>query len=90
MVKLAQREEPMEEIAISKFKVKCLGILERVRKTRRPVRITKFGKPIAEVVPPSEPAIKERVLGGMAGRIKILGDIVKPASDESDWDVLKP
>jgi prevent-host-death family protein len=78
----------MEEIAISKFKAKCLGILERVRKTRRPVRITKFGKPIAEVVPPSEPAVKERVLREMAGRIKILGDIVKPASDESDWEVL--
>ncbi len=78
----------MEEIAISKFKAQCLGILERIRKTRRPIRITKFGKPIAEVVPPSEPVVKQRVLGGMAGRIKILGDIVKPASDESDWEVL--
>lgn len=78
----------MGEIAISKFKAQCLGILERIRKTRRPIRITKFGKPIAEVVPPSEPVVKQRVLGGMAGRIKILGDIVKPASDESDWEVL--
>jgi prevent-host-death family protein len=80
----------MEEIAISKFKAQCLAILERVRRTRRAVRITKFGKPIAEIVPPSDPVVEQRVLGGMAGTIEILGDIVAPASDESDWDVLKP
>ncbi|MGH9703719.1 MAG: type II toxin-antitoxin system Phd/YefM family antitoxin [Candidatus Acidiferrales bacterium] len=79
----------MEEIAISKFKAQCLGILERVRRTRCAIRITKFGKPVAEVVPPSEPVVKQRVLGGMRGHIKILGDIVAPASDERDWDVLK-
>ena len=43
----------MEEISISEFKAKCLSILERVRKTRKPVRITRFGKPVAEVVAPS-------------------------------------
>ena len=43
----------MKEIAISEFKAKCLGILEQVRKTRTPIRVTRFGKPVAEVVPPS-------------------------------------
>ena len=43
----------MKEVAISEFKAKCLGILEEVRKTRRPIRVTRFGKPVAEVVPPS-------------------------------------
>ena len=37
----------MEEIAISKFKATCLAVVERVRKTRKPIRITKFGKPVA-------------------------------------------
>ena len=49
----------MKEIAISEFKAKCLGMLEQVRKTRKPIRITRFGKPVAEVIPPSpgsEPA----------------------------------
>ena len=40
----------MKEIAISEFKAKCLGILEEVRKTRKPIRVTRFGKPVAEVV----------------------------------------
>ena len=46
----------MDEIAISKFKATCLAVLENVRKTRKPIRITRFGKPVAEVVPPSAPA----------------------------------
>jgi prevent-host-death family protein len=79
----------MEEIAISKFKATCLSVLQRVRKTRRPVRVTRFGKPVADVVPPSAPEKKVRRLGTMAGSARILGDIVSPASDESDWEVLR-
>jgi PHD/YefM family antitoxin component YafN of YafNO toxin-antitoxin module len=33
----------MKEVAISEFKAKCLGMLEQVRKTRKPIRITRFG-----------------------------------------------
>ena len=49
----------MKEVAISQFKAKCLGILEEVRKTRKPIRVTRFGKPVAEVVPPSPESLKE-------------------------------
>src|SRR6266404_5716433 len=45
----------MEEIAISKFKATCLAVLERVRKTGRPVLVTRFGEPVAELVPPHAP-----------------------------------
>ncbi|HEY2497346.1 MAG TPA: type II toxin-antitoxin system Phd/YefM family antitoxin [Candidatus Angelobacter sp.] len=79
----------MEEISISEFKAKCLAILERVRKTRKPIRITRFGKPVAEVVAPS-PARKEKEwLGSMEGTAKIVGDIMEPASDPSDWEALR-
>ncbi|HTP88695.1 MAG TPA: hypothetical protein VMJ34_17195 [Bryobacteraceae bacterium] len=79
----------MEEMAISKFKATCLSTLERVRKTRRPLRITKFGKPVAEVVPPSAPAKPGSWLGSMAGSGEILGDIISPTTEESDWDALR-
>jgi prevent-host-death family protein len=79
----------MDEIAISKFKATCLAVLERVRETGRSVRVTKFGKPIAEVVPPKKHGRKqEKWLGSMAGTGKIVGDIVSPASDERDWETL--
>lgn len=46
-------EGAMEEIAISEFKAKCLAILEQVRLTKTPIRVTRFGKPVAEIVPPT-------------------------------------
>lgn len=61
---------------ISKFKATCLAVLEQVRKTRRPVRITRYGKPVAEVIPPSPETPGKRVLGFMAGRMEVRGDIV--------------
>ena len=78
----------MEEIAISKFKATCLALLERVRKTRKPIRVTRFGEPVAEVVPPSAKPKRKRWLGSMEGTGQITGDIVSPASDEKDWEVL--
>jgi prevent-host-death family protein len=79
----------MEKIAISKFKATCLEILERVRRTRKPIMVTRFGKPVAEVTPPTLIAKKKSRLGAMAGTVRIKGDIVSPASDPKDWDVLR-
>ena len=79
----------MEEIAISKFKATCLAVLEQVRKTHKPIRVTRFGKPVAEIVPPSPETKPKRVLGSMAGTAQILGDIVSPIVDSDDWEALR-
>lgn len=69
----------MEEIAISKFKATCLAVLENVRKTGKTVRVTKFGKPVAEIVPPRITGkSKKSWLGFMRDEIEITGDIVSP------------
>ena len=75
----------METIPISKFKATCLAVLERVRKTGEPVLVTRFGQPIARIEPPTQ-AAKRIKLGSMAGSMEILGDIVGPISDISDWE----
>jgi len=79
----------MQEIAISEFKAKCLAVLEQVRATKKPIRITRFGKPVAEVVPPT--AVEDRAawIGSMRGTMRITGDIVSPANDEDEWEVLR-
>jgi prevent-host-death family protein len=79
----------MEEISISEFKAKCLAILERVRKTRKPVRITRFGKPVAEVVAPSPVKDRAEWIGSMMGQMEILGDIISPVIDENDIEALR-
>ena len=79
----------MEEIAISKFKATCLEVLERVRKTRKSVLVTRFGEPVAEVIPPPAGEHKSGWLGSMAGTARIKGDIVSPASNVSDWEAFR-
>jgi prevent-host-death family protein len=79
----------MEEVAISEFKAKCLALLERVCKTKQPIRVTRFGKPIADVVPPSPVAEPGDWLGTMAKTIDIVGDIVAPVMEENDWEAAR-
>jgi prevent-host-death family protein len=79
----------MEEIAISEFKAKCLALLERVRKTRKPICITRHGTPVAEVVPPSSIANRAAWIGSMKDSVEILGDIISPANEASEWEVLR-
>jgi prevent-host-death family protein len=43
----------MKEVAISEFKAKCLALLDEVQKTKKPLLVTRFGEPVAEVVPHS-------------------------------------
>lgn len=75
-------------LAISRFKATCLAVLEQVRRTGRPVTVTRFGKPVARVVPP-EPAAKNRRLGAYKGQIEILGDIVSPVLPLEAWEALR-
>jgi prevent-host-death family protein len=79
----------MKQIAISEFKAKCLSLIDEVQKTRKPICITRFGKPIAEVSPPSAKAQGTEWFGSMKDEIQILGDIISPANDESEWEVLR-
>jgi prevent-host-death family protein len=78
----------MREIAISEFKAKCLSLLEQVQKTKAPIRITRRGKPVADVVP-ADPVSKKRRLGDMAGSGKILGDIISPVLDVNDFEAYR-
>jgi prevent-host-death family protein len=78
----------MKEIAISEFKAKCLALLDQVQKSKQPIRVTRFGKPIAEVVPPS-PSPATGWIGSMKNTIEIVGDVVSPANEENDWEALR-
>ncbi len=78
----------MHEVAISEFKAKCLALLDQVQKTKKPLLITRFGKPVAEVVPVPPEATADW-LGSMAGTAEIVGDIVAPVIDESDIEALR-
>ena len=79
----------MVEVSISEFKAKCLALLEQVRKTRQPIRVTRHGKPVAEIVPPTAAFSRKAWIGSMKNSGRIIGDIISPAGDLDDWEALK-
>ena len=78
----------MNDISISEFKAKCLGLIEQVHKTRQPLRITRHGRPVAEVIP-AGPDRKRKFLGDMIGTAEIVGDILSPVFDLEDFEVYR-
>jgi len=79
----------MDEIAVSKFKATCLAALDRVRRTGRPLRVTRFGQPLADVVPARPAPAGDTWLGAMKGRGRVAGDLAAPVAGAEDWDALR-
>jgi prevent-host-death family protein len=77
----------IEVMPISRFKATCLAVLERVRRTGKPILVTRRGQPLAQVVPPP-PAPTHGWLGCLRGTGRIAGDVVSPAMDEDRWEAL--
>ncbi len=74
----------MKTIAAGKFKAVCLQALDDVAATKRPLVITKRGKPVAKLVPVSSPG-KTRSLKGSV--IHESGDLY---STGVVWDASRP
>jgi len=70
----------MKAIAAGKFKDVCLKTLDDVARTRSPVVITKRGKPVAKLVPYTEPSPAKSLVGSI---IKETGD---PFCTGEGWD----
>ena len=75
----------MIEVPISEFKAKCLALLQQVRVTREPIRVTRHGKPVAEIVPPTPTVDRSKWIGSLKDSM-ILGDIISPATDKDEWE----
>lgn len=77
----------MDSIPATKFKAKCLGILDKVHETGDPVIVTKRGQPVAMVVPYGViETSKPKLFGIMKGTISIQDDIMAPFNEKWDAD----
>ena len=70
----------MKSIPAGKFKDICLKTLDDVARTRSPVVITKRGKPVAKLVPYTEPSLAKDLTGS------IVAESGDPYSTGEDWD----
>jgi antitoxin (DNA-binding transcriptional repressor) of toxin-antitoxin stability system len=77
-------------IPISKFKATCLAVLAQVKRSGHPVIVTRYGQALAQVAPPERVEHSQSWIGCMSRKAKIVGDVTLPASDESEWEALRP
>jgi len=78
-----------ETMPISKFKATCLKVIDQVKNTGISIIVTKRGEPYALVSKPPDPQKQETWMGKYKKEIVITGDIIEPAVDETEWNVLK-
>ncbi len=84
-----KRKNSIQEVAISEFKAKCLSLLDQVSKTKTPLRVTRRGKAIADVIPAASETEERSWIGSMSDSIEITGDIVSPVIDTETIEALK-
>lgn len=77
----------MSQMGAADFKAHCLQVMEKVRRTRQEVIITKRGVPVAKLVPADPP--KKFVLGALAGKITSVGDIVSSPLSDQEWKTIE-
>ena len=71
-------------IPAGEFKAKCLKLMDDVQKHQREIVITKYGKPVAKLVPVKDKKRVASVVGALEGSVKIHGDLTK--STGVRWD----
>ena len=73
----------MKTVPAAQFKAQCLSLLDRVGPEG--IVITKYGKPVAKLVPiTTEPAT---LIGSLKGKLTIKGNIL---STGARWDAKSP
>jgi prevent-host-death family protein len=73
-----------EWVSAADFKAHCLSLIDRVRQERSEVVVTRYGKPVARLVPfEQEPPA---IVGFLAGTVTSYGDLVSPVGEEWEAD----
>lgn len=72
----------METVTITELRAKCYAILRRVEETGQPVVVTRRGKALGQIAPTRDETVRESTFGCMTGTAGILGDLVKPVSED--------
>ena len=67
----------MIKIPAGEFKAKCLKLMDEVQNLHHEIVITKYGKPVAMLVPARpEKKSKDSIVGFMKDSVQIYGDIL--------------
>jgi prevent-host-death family protein len=71
-------------VSAAEFKTHCLQLMDKVQQERGEVVVTKYGRPVAKLVPyEEEPA---DIFGWLRGTVTYYGDIISPLDEVWDAD----
>jgi prevent-host-death family protein len=73
-------------VSVTEFKAKCLSLLSQIDEEGGTVTVTKRGRPLATVAPAKKKPFRSSE-GILAGKVKIIGDIVN-LDNEDLWEVV--
>ena len=68
----------------AEFKTHCLRLIEQVRQGGGEVVVTRYGRPVAKLVPFEPPAAS--IFGHVAGAVTSYGDLVSPIDEAWEAD----
>ncbi len=72
----------MKTVPAGEFKTHCLALLNEVATTHEGLVVTRYGKPVARVIPYAQETVEKNPL---KGSIVFEGDLISPI--EADWNV---
>ena len=72
------------QMAAGTFKAKCLRVMDDVSKFHQEIVITKYGRPVAKIVPCEQKSTG--FFGMLRGSVSIKGDIVKSTGEKWEAD----
>ena len=82
---LVQHGAPAQQwVSAAEFKTHCLRLIDEIQQTRGEVVVTRYGKPVARLVPFSEEPVS--LFGHLSGSIASYGDLVSPTGEAWDAD----
>lgn len=71
-------------VSAAEFKTHCLQLMDQVRQERSEVIVTKYGRPVAKLVPYEEEPVSP--FGWLQGTVTIHGDIIGPTGEVWEAD----
>ena len=77
-------------VGVAAFRRRCGKLIAQVREERKPITITKHGRPVALLspVPPPDDGTP-RIVGALKGSVLGYDDPFAPAADPEEWDAAR-
>lgn len=76
-------------VTATRFKSDCLKLIDAMNRDRKPVIVTRHGKPVAKMMPVETTEAVPALVGSMKGTVLRFDDPFEPALSPNEWDAVR-